>query len=432
MGNITRDLYKHAKDIAAFINKLKEKSVTCQRTMDYTNELLNVMAKLIDALEDKVREVNDPPLVKDLRAQFANIPRPLRAVLIALKHLEPDDIVEYDHPLDTEDKQYLKSEMNMLQAELAKMQTENAGLMAEIALLEKDGKMPTGSLEYRLALQRQQYEDRIAELELSIEEVLKQAEDELKQAFLEIKQMQHAQSEERTDWTEELETVCALTDELAAKLRAKDDELSSTKADYEKRILMLEISNEELEAELEASKSDLESLRNQAEKEIQLRDSEMDTSEEKARKEKSRAALLEDAKKEAKDESDRLRKKLLTVQGDLTKLKHRSKLDAEEAQQKIKSLQGKIDAGDERGTARATEINELKKRLKRQEAEMATESRIGAKMSEKIIERLQKKVKDQDKKIKDIGKYSDTVAEKLELETEVAALQKSLRAKEVE
>merc|ERR1711920_1034885 len=104
-------------------------------------------------------------------------------------------------------------------------------------------------------------------------------------------------------------------------------------------------------------------MRNQVEKEMQLKDSEMDTSEEKARKEKSRAALLEDAKKEAKDESDRLRKKLLTVQGDLTKLKHRSKLDAEEAQQKIKSLQSKVDAGDERGTARATEINELKKRL---------------------------------------------------------------------
>merc|ERR1711920_952305 len=153
---------------------------------------------------------------------------------------------------------------------------------------------------------------------------------------------------------------------------------------------------------------------------------------EKARKEKSRAELLEDAKKEAKDESDRLRKKLLTVQGDLTKLKHRSKLDAEEAQQKLKSLQEKIDASDERGTARATEINELKKRLKRQEVEMATESRIGAKMSEKIIERLQKKVKDQDKKIKDIGKYSDAEAEKLELETKVAALQKTLRAKEVE
>merc|ERR1719193_2959580 len=172
-------------------------------------------------------------------------------ILVTCRQLQMTEMIDWELALENEEVQHLKAEMKMLHVKFAKLQSENVGLKAENSLLGSGNKLTTGSVGYRLSLLRQQYKDRIAELELTIEEVLKQAEDELNQAYLEVRQMQSTQNADRSDKTDELDAICALSDKLSAKLRAKDEELNSARAEYERRILVLMKNYEERIAELE-------------------------------------------------------------------------------------------------------------------------------------------------------------------------------------
>merc|ERR1719193_670894 len=224
-------------------------------------------------------------------------------ILVTCRQLQMTEMIDWELALENEEVQHLKSEMKMMQVKLAKLETENAGLAAEVSLLESGTKMTTGSVGYRLALLRQQYKDRIAELELTIEEVLKQAEDELNQAYLEVRQMQSTQNADRSDKTDELDAICALSDKLSAKLRAKDEELNSARAEYERRILVLMKNYEERIAELEILNDSLND-------EVNTLKEEMDFLKEKP----ADGSPKTKARKKGKKDKDRMKNTLRKVQ----------------------------------------------------------------------------------------------------------------------
>jgi len=423
LKSMTSRLDQVTRELVNLILGIREKSVTCKEAVDFANDLLNTQGELIDLLDKKVSSVNDPPLLKDLRAQLLSIPRPLNMVLVTLRHLPMNEMIDYDLALDSDDVHHLKSEMKMMQVKLAKLETENAGLAAEVSLLESGTKMTTGSVGYRLALLRQQYKDRIAELELTIEEVLKQAEDELNQAYLEVRQMQSTQNADRSDKTDELDAICALSDQLSAKLRAKDEELNSARAEYERRILVLMKNYEERIAELEILNDSLND-------EVNTLKEEMDFLKEKpvegSPKTKSR--------KKGKKDRDRMKNTLRKVQDEKINLKHMYNVLGEEAKSKLRNLQDEVKTSKERVKDQDALISELRNRLKRIEKEMAMESKIAMRMSEKIIDRLQKRLAEQERKIAQLGTNKDLLSdgEKRQMDAELAALHKDLRIKEVE
>jgi len=426
LKQMSSQLNELARDIEIFITNLREKIVTCKKATDYTNKLLYTSGELISLLEDKVQNIDDAPLVKDLRSQLLNIPRPLRMVLGTLRYLKAENMVEYELSLDNEEVHHLKAEMKIMQVKLAKVEIENAGLMSEISLLESGSKMSTDSVGYRLALLRQQYKDRIVELELSIEEVLKQAEDELSQAHLEIRQLQTAQDSDRIDRTAELDTICALTEKLGAELRSKDDELNSTKTEYERRILVLMKNYEERIAELEISNEDFKW-------ELRTLNDELDFLRGKSDDDFTNSTEKKPDNSSSKD-NEELREKVRKFQNESIQHKHKYNTVLEESQNKIRRLQDELKTTHERCDNLNVLIKELRKRLKGQEQEMATESRIMMKMSEQIIDRLQKRLAEQERKLEQLGTSADLLSdgERRQLDGELAALHKDLRIKEVE
>jgi len=417
LDDIAQRFETQVKEIQPMILKLKEKKVTCQQVKEWAAGLLNSSQDYIDMLEEKVQKVDNLPLINNIRAQLYDIKAPLRMVLATLRHHHANELIDYDLALDNEELYQLKSEMKMLRIKLSTLETENAGLATEISLLNDSSNMSTDSVAYRIALLRQQYKDQILELESTLEEVLAQAQDELNQAYLEVRQLQEPRN---LDW---LESIMSLTDKLHGKLQVEDDKLRTTEASCDRRILVLmeryeqrlsdlEVENGELKEEVYSLNAKLESLRaNSGEVSNEI------------------GGISEE-----KGEIERVRSRLGEVQSKLTKLEHKNKLENESTLQKQKSLLREIKMWHDRCESRDLVIAELREGLKRQEAEMAAESRIMGKMSENLIDKLQKRLAEQQRKLEQLGTNSDLMSdgEKRQLDAEIAALHKDLRIKEVE
>jgi len=423
LKDLVIELSNQAKEIGGFITCLKVKNVTCKETTQYCNELLETFERLTCLLDSKV--INDPTLQKDLREQLSSIPRPLRLVLVTLKNISFDTKIDYDLTLDNEDVQHLKAEMKLMHVNLTNLRSENIGLRKEVSLLESANKTSTDSVAYRLSLLRQQYKDRIVDLELSIEEVLKQAEDELSQAYLEVRQLRDAHSIERSDRTEELDAICALAEKLSVRLREKDEELSVTKTDYERRILVLMKNYEERITELEILNSELRD-------EVEALNDDLDFFHPKSDDDTKFSPPAKFRNGEFKIEKDPWKMSAIRDGEILSQQQYNFTL--EEARNKVRYLENELKMGEERCKNSESLIMELRKRLKRQESEIAMESKIGMKMSEKMIDQLQKRIAEQNRKLEQIDKGEGLLSdcEKRVLDTEIAALHKDLRIKEME
>jgi len=417
LDDIAQKFEMQVKEIQPMILQLKEKKVTCQQVKEWAAGLLNASQDYIDLLEEKVQEVDNLPLINNIRAQLYDIKSPLRMVLLTLRHHRADDLIDYDLALDNEELYQLKAEMKMLRIKLSTLETENAGLATEISLLEDSSNMSTDSVAYRLALLRQQYKDQILELETTLEEVLTQAQDELKQAYLEVRQMQEPR---KLDW---LESIMSLTDKLHSKLQVGDEKLRTAEAACDRRIMVL---MERYEQRL----SDLEVENGELKEEVDGLNAEL----ERFRKNPSEVSKEIGMISEDKGEIERLRSRLVDVQSKLTKMEHKNKLDNELTIQKNNSLLREIKMWHDRCESRDFVIAELREGLKRQEAEMAREGKVMREMSENLIDKLQIRLAEQQRKLEQLGTSSDLMSdgEKRQLDAEIAALHKDLRIKEVE
>jgi len=410
---------KEAEKIRPMLLKLRDKKVKCKEVKEYAARLLNTSQDFIDLLEVKVKEVNNLPLINNIRAQLYDMHAPLRMVLVTLRHFNPNEYIDYDLAIDSEELYQLKSEMKMLRLKLSTLETENTGLKAEISLLESTD-MSTDSVAYRLALLRQQYKDQIVDLESTLEEVLSQAQDELGQAFLDVRQLQEPRN---LDW---LDSIISLTDKLHAKMQGDEEKLRNTEASCEKRILELMERYEKRLSELEIENQELK-------EEVDSLNSEMNFVKKHAGNVSDKPAKMveEGADKEA---IERIRGKLRDAQTELSKVKHKQILENEETQQKNNALLREIKMWNDRCENRDSLIAQLREGLKRQEAEMAQDGRMMGKMAEKLIDKLQKRLAEQQRKLEQLGTSSDLMSdgEKRQLDTEIAALHKDLRIKEVE
>merc|ERR1719192_672277 len=108
---MTNQLKKLANDLTAFITSFREKKILCKDLLAYTNSLLKSSEELTDNLDKKAQWIDDPPLVKDLRAQISNLPRPLRMILVTCRNLPPTEMIDWELALENEEVQHLKAEM---------------------------------------------------------------------------------------------------------------------------------------------------------------------------------------------------------------------------------------------------------------------------------------------------------------------------------